>query len=151
MVANLIECIRCGSHRANGDCDKQCGDSSHGDFSTGIETDCLRFRRTAGIFGSEFAGATRARWFQFSLKTLLIGVALLAVACCVVVDRGRLVRERDEALQREAAALKRESTTQRELRSMENLAEDMKRSNQTIWAELKQLRNAQLTDAAAQP
>jgi hypothetical protein len=47
--------------------------------------------------------------FQFRLRTLMIGVTLLAVACWVVVDRQRLIRERDEALQREAAGLQREA------------------------------------------
>ncbi|HEV2969609.1 MAG TPA: hypothetical protein VGY55_06440 [Pirellulales bacterium] len=37
--------------------------------------------------------------FQFSLRTLLIVVTLLAVACSIVVDRQRLIRERDEARQ----------------------------------------------------
>ena len=44
------------------------------------------------------------RWFQFSLRTLLIGVTLLAVTCWIVVDRQRLIRERDEALQRAVRA-----------------------------------------------
>jgi hypothetical protein len=38
------------------------------------------------------------RRFQFSLRTLLIGVTLLAVACWVIVDRQRLIRERDDAV-----------------------------------------------------
>jgi hypothetical protein len=37
------------------------------------------------------------RRFQFRLRTLMIGVTLLAVACWVAVDRARLIRERDEA------------------------------------------------------
>jgi type VI protein secretion system component VasK len=40
----------------------------------------------------------KRRWFQFSLRTLMIAVTLLAVACWVVADRARLIRERDEAL-----------------------------------------------------
>ncbi len=39
----------------------------------------------------------KRRWYQFSLRTLLIGVTLLAVACGWAVDHVRLVRERDEA------------------------------------------------------
>jgi hypothetical protein len=37
------------------------------------------------------------RRFQFRLRTLMIAVTLLAVACGVVIDRIRLIRERDEA------------------------------------------------------
>ena len=37
------------------------------------------------------------RRFQFRLRTLLIGVALVAVACCVIADRQRLIHERDTA------------------------------------------------------
>jgi hypothetical protein len=40
------------------------------------------------------------RRFQFRLRTLLIGVTLTAVACWVVVDRQRLIRERLDALER---------------------------------------------------
>ena len=40
------------------------------------------------------------RRFQFRLRTLMIGVTLLAVACWVAVDRARLIRERDDALLR---------------------------------------------------
>jgi hypothetical protein len=36
--------------------------------------------------------------FQFRLRTLLLVVALLGVACWVVKDRLRLIHERDEAL-----------------------------------------------------
>ena len=48
----------------------------------------------------------KRRWFQFSLRTLLIGVTLLAVACWGIVDRARLIRERDDAL-RQARDAKR--------------------------------------------
>jgi hypothetical protein len=51
----------------------------------------------------------KRRWFQFSLRTLLVGVTLLAVGCWVVVDRQRLIRERDDAKHPEAIA--RESPT----------------------------------------
>jgi hypothetical protein len=46
----------------------------------------------------------KRRWFQFSLRTLLIVVTLLAAICPAVVwvvrDRDRLIQERDEALDR---------------------------------------------------
>jgi hypothetical protein len=42
----------------------------------------------------------KRRWFQFSLRTLMIGVTVLAVGCWIGVDRARLIRERDEALRR---------------------------------------------------
>jgi hypothetical protein len=41
------------------------------------------------------------RRFQFRLRTLMIGVTLLAAACWVAVDRGRLIRDRDNAIQKE--------------------------------------------------
>jgi hypothetical protein len=44
----------------------------------------------------------KCRWFQFSLRTLLIVVTLAAVACWVVADRQRLIRERDDALRAQA-------------------------------------------------
>jgi hypothetical protein len=47
--------------------------------------------------------APRCR-FQFRLRTLLLVVTLAAVACWVVVDRQRLIRERDEALDQKATA-----------------------------------------------
>jgi hypothetical protein len=37
-------------------------------------------------------------WFQFSLRTLMIGVALLAVACAYVGLQAKIVRERETAL-----------------------------------------------------
>jgi hypothetical protein len=42
----------------------------------------------------------KRRWFQFSLRSLLIVVTLAAMACWVIVDRQRLIRERDDALKR---------------------------------------------------
>ena len=38
--------------------------------------------------------------FQFRLRTLLLVVAVVAMACWVVVDRQRLSRERDEAMEK---------------------------------------------------
>jgi hypothetical protein len=49
--------------------------------------------------------------FQFRLRTLMIGVTLLAVACWVVVDRQRLIRERDEARQNARALAERLETS----------------------------------------
>jgi hypothetical protein len=50
----------------------------------------------------------KRRWFQFSLRTLLIVVTLLAAICPVVVwvvrDRDRLIQERDDAMRRAAQA-----------------------------------------------
>jgi hypothetical protein len=43
----------------------------------------------------------KRRWYQFNLRSLLIVAALL----CVVVDRARLIKERDDAL-RQAIDLK---------------------------------------------
>jgi hypothetical protein len=46
----------------------------------------------------------KRRWFQFSLRTLMIVVTLLAAICPAIVwvarDRDRLIRERDDALDR---------------------------------------------------
>jgi alpha-D-ribose 1-methylphosphonate 5-triphosphate synthase subunit PhnL len=36
------------------------------------------------------------RWFQFRLRTLLIGVTLLAVACGYVASKAKIVRDRSE-------------------------------------------------------
>jgi hypothetical protein len=51
------------------------------------------------------------RRFQFRLRTLMIAVAVVAAVCWVVVDRQRLIRQRDEAIERavkaEAAAMLR--------------------------------------------
>jgi hypothetical protein len=55
----------------------------------------------------------KRRWFQFSLRSLLIGVTLLAVACWVIVDRTRLIREREEARQAEIQARRSEERTRR--------------------------------------
>ena len=40
----------------------------------------------------------KRRWFQFSLRTLLIGVTLLAVACGYVAWQAKIVRDRKDAL-----------------------------------------------------
>ena len=42
----------------------------------------------------------KRRWYQFSLRSLMIGVTLLALACWAILDRQRLIHERDEARQR---------------------------------------------------
>jgi hypothetical protein len=46
----------------------------------------------------------KRRWFQFSLRTLMIVVTLVAVLCGTVTwiirDRQRLIRERDEAIEK---------------------------------------------------
>ncbi len=42
----------------------------------------------------------KRRWFQFSLRTLLIGVTLLAVACAYVGWQAKIVRERRAELNR---------------------------------------------------
>jgi hypothetical protein len=39
----------------------------------------------------------KRRWFQFSLRSLMIGVTLLALVCWVIRDRQRLIQERDQA------------------------------------------------------
>ena len=66
----------------------------------------------------------KRRWFQFSLRTLLIGVTLLAVLSAavtwVIQDRQRLVRERDEAMGREADAKQTLNTMQQENRVLVN-------------------------------
>jgi hypothetical protein len=61
------------------------------------------------------------RRFQFRLRTLMIVVTVLAVVCWVVVDRARLIRERDEALSRA-------SILQRRLR----LSEDERNVNEDV-------------------
>jgi hypothetical protein len=66
----------------------------------------------------------KRRWFQFSLRTLMIGVTLLAflsaAATWVVQDRQRLMRERDEAMGREADAKQTLNTIQQENRVLVN-------------------------------
>jgi hypothetical protein len=47
----------------------------------------------------------KRRWLQFSLRTLLIGITLLAMACWVFEDQWRLIHERDEALKRQGNAM----------------------------------------------
>jgi hypothetical protein len=47
------------------------------------------------------------RRFQFRLRTLLIGVTLLAVVCWVIVDRQRLIEERDRATEERNAMQRR--------------------------------------------
>jgi hypothetical protein len=42
----------------------------------------------------------KRRWYQFSLRSLLIGVALLAVACGYVSRQAEIVRERQAMLDR---------------------------------------------------
>jgi hypothetical protein len=49
----------------------------------------------------------KRRWLQFSLRTLMIFVTLIATAAWVVADRQRLIRERDDALEGEQATKKR--------------------------------------------
>jgi recombinational DNA repair ATPase RecF len=49
------------------------------------------------------------RRFQFRLRTLMIVVTLLAVACWGIVDRARLIRERDDALRQARDAKKAEA------------------------------------------
>ena len=44
------------------------------------------------------ASPSPRRRFQFRLQTLMISVALFAVACWVIMDRQRLITERDHAL-----------------------------------------------------
>jgi hypothetical protein len=91
------------------------------------------------------------RWFQFSLRTLLIGVTLVAVACCGIVDRARLIRERDEALQREATAEKRASVEHHISDEMQELAENKAREAQSYRLKLKALGSTPAADSAAQP
>jgi CHASE3 domain sensor protein len=71
----------------------------------------------------EVPTAPRSR-FQFRLRTLMIGVTLLAVLSAavtwVIQDRRRLVRERDEAMGREADAKQTLNTLQQENRVLVN-------------------------------
>jgi hypothetical protein len=53
------------------------------------------------------------RRFQFRLRTLLLFVTLASVVCWVVVDRQRLIGERDDALRR---AIQAEGEAGEELR-----------------------------------
>jgi hypothetical protein len=39
-------------------------------------------------------GKTRRRWFQFRLRTMLIGIVLLAPACAYFAHEAQIVRER---------------------------------------------------------
>ena len=60
----------------------------------------------------------KRRWFQFSLRTLLIVVTVLALLSAavtwVVQDRQRLIHERDEAMGREADAKQTLNTIKQE-------------------------------------
>ena len=47
----------------------------------------------------------KRRWFQFSLRTLMIGVTLLAVGCWAVVNRQQLIREPIHRLQKAGRAI----------------------------------------------
>jgi hypothetical protein len=65
----------------------------------------------------------KRRWFQFSLRTLLIGVTLLAVACgfaAVVIENRKLIRERDEAIEQEAVTQERLNKTEQSNRVLIN-------------------------------
>ena len=42
--------------------------------------------------------SAKRRWFQFSMRTLLIVVTLLAVACAYVGWQAKIVRERRDEL-----------------------------------------------------
>jgi hypothetical protein len=46
------------------------------------------------------ASPSPRRRFQFRLRTLLIGIMVFAVLCWIAADRSRLIRERDEAIER---------------------------------------------------
>jgi hypothetical protein len=48
----------------------------------------------------------KRRRFQFRLRTLMIGVTLIAVACWVFMDRQRLIAERDHALDQLRSTIK---------------------------------------------
>jgi hypothetical protein len=65
---------------------------------------------------------TPRRRFQFRLRTLMIGVTLLAIYCGTVAwfvhDRRRLIDERDKALEREIATGERLGIEAAEARSM---------------------------------
>jgi hypothetical protein len=58
------------------------------------------------------------RRFQFRLRTLFVIVAVVAIACWVVTDRRRLIRERDESLKRELATAERLGSEAAEARWM---------------------------------
>ena len=71
----------------------------------------------------------KRRWFQFSLRTLLIGVTLLAILCpaatWVVRDRQRLIREqeqliqdKDDAKMQAAIAVQNEAVSRRQLQAL---------------------------------
>jgi hypothetical protein len=68
--------------------------------------------------------ATSRHRFQFRLRTLMIVVTLLAAGCWCVMDRQRLIRERDDAIQRqkdtEALASKDKMATVKAVRSLLN-------------------------------
>ena len=48
----------------------------------------------------------KRRWFQFRLRTLLIGVTLVAMRCWAVVNRQKLIREPIHRLQKAGRNLK---------------------------------------------
>jgi hypothetical protein len=70
------------------------------------------------------------RRFQFRLRTLMIGVTLLAVACWVAVDRALLIRERDDALLR---ALDAEGEAKVRLKILEEY-------RQGLWSSLERIK-----------
>ena len=52
-------------------------------------------------------GQPRRRWFQFRLRTLLVGVALLAIPLGYLAHEWRIVRARNTFLDREQQVIKR--------------------------------------------
>ncbi len=70
--------------------------------------------------------------FQFRLRTLLLVVALAAVACWVVVDRQRLIRERDDALLRA-------SNAEGEVKERLQLYEMSEQTQRQLWARIKDM------------
>jgi hypothetical protein len=88
---------------------------------------------------------SKRRWLQFSLRTLMIVVTLLAVACWGIVDRARLIRERDDALRQARDAKRAEAELEANDRQLaEKLVEATASDQSTIkrlQGQLRDLRN----------
>jgi hypothetical protein len=86
----------------------------------------------------------KRRWFQFSLRTLMIGVTLLAAVCWVDIDRSRLIRERDEAIQKQANAEHGETLLERTLKEMNPLLRAKDQRANDLVRQLRELRESSL-------
>ena len=85
------------------------------------------------------------RRFQFRLRTLMIGVTVLAVACWGIVDRARLISERDDALRQAMDAKRAEAELEANDRQIAEKLVEVTASDQNtikrLQGQLRDLRN----------